>query len=108
MVLLSDLEILPDEVQRLVTVFADLRRDGFDVQIVPLGAREERRELVEQLLGGDALLPEPVSGEEAVAGAVVRKASPPACRSRSSLVGSILVLVLAANERMLARLEVSR
>lgn len=107
MVLLSDLEILPDEVQRLVTVLADLRRDGFEVQIVPLGAREERRELVEQLLGGDALLPEPVSGEEAVK-----------ARGEESLatglpfaflvVGLILILVLAANERTLARLEVSR
>lgn len=106
-VLLSDLEILPDEVQRLVTVFADLRRDGFDLQIVPLGAREERRELVEQLLGGDALLPEPVSGEEAVR-----------ARGEGSVttglpfaflvVGSILVLALATNERTLARLEVGR
>jgi len=31
LVLLSDLEILPDEVQRLVTVLADLRRDGYDL-----------------------------------------------------------------------------
>jgi hypothetical protein len=107
MVLLSDLEILPDEVQRLVTVLADLRRDGFDVQIVPLGAREERRALVEQLLGGKALLPEPVSGEEAVK-----------ARGEQSLttglpiaflvVGLFLVVALTTNERTLARLEVSR
>lgn len=106
-VLVSDLEVLPDEVQRLVTVFADLRRDGFDVQIVPLGPREERRELMELLLGGESLLPEPVSGEEAVK-----------ARGEGSvttglpwvflLVGLGLVLVLATNERMLARLEVSR
>jgi hypothetical protein len=104
-VLLSDLEVLPDEVQRLVNVFAELRRDGFEVQIVPLGAREERRELIEQLLGGDALLPEPVSGEEAVK-----------ARGEGSftaglpwvfmLVGLALVVALATNERMLARLEV--
>jgi hypothetical protein len=104
-ILLSDLEILPDEVQRLVTVFADLRRDGFEVEIIPLGAREEQRRLMELFLGGDAFLPEPVSGEEAVQ-----------ARGEGSLttgipwwfvlVGVVLVFALAVNERALARLEV--
>jgi hypothetical protein len=106
-VLLSDLEVLPDEIQRLVEVFAELRRDGFDVQIVPLAPRAERRELIELLLGGDALLPEPVSGDEAVQ-----------ARGEGRLttglpwlflvVGLGLIAVLTANERVLARLEVSR
>jgi hypothetical protein len=104
-ILLSDLEILPDEVQRLVTVFAELRRDGFDVEIIPLGAREEQRRLMELFLGDDAFLPEPVSGAEAVK-----------ARGEGSLttgipwwfvlVGVVLVLALALNERALARLEV--
>jgi hypothetical protein len=105
-VLLSDLEVLQDEVQRLVTVFAELRRDGFDVEIVPLAPREEQRRLIELFVGGDAFLAEPVSGEQAV-------------RARGEgrittglpwlflLVGLGLVAVLAANERLLARLEVA-
>jgi hypothetical protein len=106
-VLLSDLEVLPDEVQRLVHVFADLRADGFDVEIIPLAPREEQRRLMELFLGADAFLPQPVSGEEAVK-----------ARGEGSLttglpwlfllVGLVLVGVLATNERMLARLEVSR
>jgi hypothetical protein len=106
-VLLSDLEVLPDEIQRLVSVFADLRRDGFDVRIVPLAPREERRELIELLLGGSALLPEPVSGEEAVK-------APDEERIVTHLpwlfllVGLGLVLVLATNERILSRLEVTQ
>jgi hypothetical protein len=106
-VLLSDLEVLPDEVQRLVLVFADLRRYGFDVEIVPLAPREEQRRLMELFLGADAFLPEPVSGAEAVQ-----------ARGEGSLttglpwlfllVGLLLVGVLATNERMLARLEVGR
>jgi hypothetical protein len=104
-ILLSDLEVLPDEVQRLVTVFADLRRDGFDVEIVPLAPREEQRRLMELFLGGDAFLPEPVSGDETV------KARGEGTLTTGIpwwfvLVGLVLVLVLAANERMLARLEV--
>ena len=105
MILLSDLEVLPDEVQRLVAVFAELRRDGFDVEIVPLGPREEQRRLMELLLGDDALLPEPVSGDVAV-------------KTRGEgrlttglpwaflLLGLTLVAALSLNERLLARLEV--
>jgi len=104
-ILLSDLEILPDEVQRLLAVLADLRQDGFDVEIIPLNPREEQRRLLELLLGGDTFLPQPVSGAEAV-------------RARGEdrlttglpwmflLVGVALVAVLAVNERALARLEV--
>jgi hypothetical protein len=105
-VLLSDLEVLPDEVQRLVTVFAELRRDGFKVRIVPLGAREERRRLVEQLLGGRALLPQPASGEQAVRapGESLTAGLPWAFL----LTGLVLVVLLTANERLLARLEVRR
>jgi hypothetical protein len=104
-ILLSDLEVLPDEVQRLVTVIAELRRDGFEVEIIPLGPREEQRRLMELLLGDDVFLPEPVSGEEAVQ-----------ARGEGQLttglpwvfllVGLALVIGLAANERALARLEV--
>ncbi len=104
-ILLSDLEVLPDEVQRLVAVFADYRQDGFEIEIIPLGPREEQRRLMELLLGGDALLPEPVSGDQAVR-----------ARGEGSvttglpwvflLVGLALVLGLALNERALARLEV--
>ena len=106
-VLLSDLEILPDEIQRLVAVFADLRQDGFEVRIIPLAPREERRELIELLLGGSALLPEPVSGDTAV--------ETPGEESIVTglpwaflAIGLVLVLALATNERFLSRLEVSR
>ena len=104
-ILLSDLEVLPDEIQRLVIVFTELRRDGFDVEIVPLGPREEQRRLLELFVGDDAFLPEPVSGAEAVK-----------TRGEGSittgipwsfvLLGLVLVLGLAVNERALARLEV--
>jgi hypothetical protein len=97
--------VLPDEIQRLVSVFADLRRDGFDVEIVPLAPREEQRRLIELFVGGDAFLPEPVSGADAV------KARGEGRLTTGIpwwfvLVGLVLVLALAMNERSLARLEV--
>jgi hypothetical protein len=106
-ILLSDLEVLPDEVLRLVAVFGDLRRDGFEVEIVPLAPRAEQRRLLELFVGKEGFLPEPTSGEQAV-------------QARGEghlttglpwlflLVGLALVAALAANERLLSRLEVTR
>jgi hypothetical protein len=104
-ILLSDLEVLPDEVQRLVPVFSDLRRDGFEVEIVPLGPREEQRRLLELFVGGDAFLPEPGSGAEAVKARGEGRLTTGIPWS-FVLVGLALVLGLALNERALARLEV--
>jgi hypothetical protein len=103
-VLLSDLEVLPDEVQRLVAVFADLRRDGFDIEIIPLAPREEQRRLMELLLG-DVFLPQPVSGEEAVQARGEGRLTT-GLPWAFLVVGLGLVLGLALNERALARLEV--
>ena len=104
-VLLSDLEILPDEVQRLVNVLADLRRDGFEVRIVPLFPSEEKRALVEQLLGSAALLPEPNEAEAVRAPGESILGDLPWV---FLLAGLGLVVLLATNERLLARLEVLR
>jgi hypothetical protein len=103
-ILLSDLEVLPDEVQRLVVVFADLRRDGFEVEIVPLAPREEQRRLIELFVGGDAFLPEPVSGEEAVQARGEGRLTT-GLPWLFLLLGLGLVLALAVNERLLTRLE---
>ena len=106
-ILLSDLEVLPDEVQRLVLVFSDLRRDGFDVEIIPLAPREEQRRLLELFVGDEGFLPEPVSGAEAVQARGEGRLTT-GLPWLFLLAGLLLVLVLATNERMLARLEVSR
>jgi hypothetical protein len=86
-------------------VFADLRQEGFEVRIVPLSPRPEQRRLMEQLLGDQSLLPEPQSGKEAVRapGENITAGLPWAFL----LAGLFLVLALAANERVLARLEVT-
>ena len=104
-VLLSDLEVLPDEVQRLVGVFADLRQDGFEIEIIPLAPREEQRRLMELLLGGDVFLPEPVSGSEAVQARGEGRITT-GLPWVFLLVGLVLVAGLSLNERALARLEV--
>ena len=53
--IVSDLEVLPDEVARLGHVIADVRRDGIDVRILPVNPSAEKRLLMEEILGKGAL-----------------------------------------------------
>lgn len=55
-VLVSDLEILPDEIARLSETLALIREDGFQIRIVPLFPTQEKRALIEQLVGSGAFL----------------------------------------------------
>jgi hypothetical protein len=104
LILVSDFEILPDEIQRVAEQVAEVRQNGIDVRLVPLDPTPERRARVNAILGGAAVL------REESADAPVRA---PEARSISSavpwafvLVGALLVLLLAVNERLLPRLEV--
>jgi hypothetical protein len=104
LILVSDFEILPDEIQRVAEQVAEVRGDGIEVRLVPLQPTPERRARVNAILGGAAVLREE-SGD-----APVRA---PEARSISSAVpwafvgvAALLVVLLAVNERLLARLEV--
>ena len=105
-VLISDLEILPDEIERLGAEVAELKRTGIDVRIVPLNPTPEKLAKIEALTGTSALLREPGTAGE------VRAPEERSIRAAVPwtfvLVGLLLVLLLATNERTLARLEVRR
>ena len=103
-VLISDLEILPDEVERLGGEIADLKREGISVRIVPLNptageARQDR--------GAHRRV-----GDPARAGAGRRVRAPEEKSIRAALPWGFALLalavavLLAVNERALARLEV--
>jgi hypothetical protein len=105
-VLISDLEILPDEVERLATEIARLRQEGVTIRIVPLAPTEEKRALIERLTGPAALLRDP--GETGAVRAPEERTLRGAAPWLFIFVGAVLVLLLAGNERALSRLEVSR
>lgn len=104
-VLVSDLEIGPDEIAALSEVLAAIRNDGFEIRIVPLKPSDEKGALVEQLLGADSFAEAPESN-------VVRTPEEDRLASAAPWLfvatGFLLVLLLAANEGVLARLEVWR
>ena len=105
-VLVSDLEILPDEVVRLSDVAAELRQDGIGLRIVPLFPTPAKYARIRQIVGDSSFLREssaasPVAAPE---GRSVRHALP----WGFVLVALVFVFLLAANERLLSRLGVRR
>ena len=106
LVLVSDLEILPDEVVRLSEVAADLQRDGVELRIVPLFPTAAKYARIRQIVGDSAFLREsseasPVAAPE---GRRLRHALP----WRFALLGGALLILLAVNEGLLSRLELRR
>jgi hypothetical protein len=103
--LVSDLEILPDEIARLSEVLAQIHEDGYPIRIVPLFPSEEKRALIEQLVGSGAFLSEP---EEEGVRAPESRSITASAPWLFLLAAGLLVVLLTTNERVLARLEVRR
>jgi von Willebrand factor type A domain len=105
-VLISDLDILPDEVQRLAAEIAELKRNGMEVRIVPLDPTPEKVMRIEALTSPSALLRAPGKAGEVRAPEQhsLREALP----WTFVFAAALLVGLLALNERLLARLEVRR
>jgi hypothetical protein len=106
LLLVSDFEILPDEIQRVAAQIGFLKSEGVDVRLVPLNPTPERRARMEAILGGAAVL------REESADAPVRA---PEARSLGGVapwafvaVAGLLVALLTVNEGLLSRLEVRR
>jgi len=102
--LISDLEILPDEVLRLGHVVADLRRDGIKLRILPVSPTPEKRRVMEQILGTSSFLKE--NAEAAPLDAPEKESLRLAAPWWFLLAAGLVVVLLAVNERLLARLEV--
>jgi hypothetical protein len=105
-VLVSDLEIDPDEIARLGEVLALIRSEGFEVRIVPLFPTERKRALVEQLVGSKAFAREPEPQEELRTPEERTLAA--AAPWLFLVAGALLMFLLAWNEAALPRLEVRR
>ena len=104
--LISDFEILPDEIDRVAQQVATLRGRGVDIRLVPLNPNPDRRARMNAILGRSAILRDETPEAE------VR---PPEAGSLAAVapwtfvgVGLLVVALLAVNEGLLARVEVRR
>jgi hypothetical protein len=104
--IVSDLEILPDEVGRLGHEVASARRDGIDVRILAVSPTPEKRLMMEEILGKGAFLKE--KAEAAPRQAPEHESLRLAAPWLFMLAAGLVVVLLATNERLLARLEVRR
>jgi hypothetical protein len=105
-VLVSDLEILPDEINRLANVVARLRQEGIEVRIVPLFPTPEKTARIEAILGGSAVLRE--TSESAPVRAPEARSFGAVAPWTFVVAGALLVALLAVNEGFLTRLEIRR
>jgi hypothetical protein len=104
--LVSDLEILPDEVARLGSVVADVRRNGYEIRILAISPTPEKHRLMEQIMGKGTFLKQ--TAETAPREAPEKQSLRLAAPWWFMLAAGLLVCLLAANERFLVRLEAGR
>lgn len=103
--LISDLEILPDEVLALGDEVTSLRRDGIDLRILPVNPSDEARHIMEQIVGKSSFL----KGDTETVRAAPNKASLRLAAPWLFMVAAgLAVSLLAINEHRLARLEAGR
>lgn len=105
-VLVSDFEILPDEIQRVGEQVGLMRREGIEVRLVPLDPTPERRARMNAILGGAAVLRE--ASRDAPVRAPESRSLEAAAPWAFLAVAGLLVVLLSANEGLLSRLEVRR
>lgn len=101
-VLLSDLETAPSDFAVLTQTLADLRHDKVALRVVPLRPTDRGRELFGSVLGDRAILPTPTEAgtSETAVSRTLHGSFPVAL----ILLGGLLLLGLAANERWCTRL----
>jgi hypothetical protein len=104
-VLVSDLETAPDDVQAMTQMVSELRRKSIDLRVVPIAASTDGVRIYEQLLGkqGFGKL-RGGNGESRVFDSVLSGGLPTVLL----LLGGLLFLVLALHERFAGRLALPR
>jgi hypothetical protein len=105
--LISDLEFVPEQIARLPALLTQLRETEVSVRILPVDARPEQQSFFERVLGPDAF----VDVDEAQAVATASGSERDLFRLAEegmpwlfALFAAVLLALLAANERLCGRL----
>jgi hypothetical protein len=110
--LISDLEFVPEQIARLPALLTQLRETRVDVRILPVDARAEQRRFFERVLGPEAFVKigeaEDVAVGQAQPGRRLVRLAEEGTPWLFALLGGLLLALLAANERSCARLRLPR
>ena len=100
-VLVSDLETAPEDIQTMTRTLQGLRRDSIDVRVVPVSPSSDGVRLYRELLGPQAFAALPEShGKERLFQSTVAASVPTALL----VFGALLFAILAVHERFAGRL----
>lgn len=102
--LVSDLEFFQDDLSRLTAVLTALRREGVELRILPLGAREDKRRFFERVAGPGIFVDVSAGIRKASGGDILRLAEE-GMPWLFVCLALALALLLAANERLCGRLR---
>ena len=107
--LISDLEFVPEQIARLPALLTELRETSVDVRILPVDAREEQRRFFERVLGAEAFVDigeaEDVAVGQPQPGRRLARLAEEGTPWLFALLGGLLLALLAANERCCGRLR---
>ena len=104
--LISDLETASSDTVALIQTLIDLRRAGVAVHAIPLFRSHQGLALFRSVLGANALLPEPKPLRAEAKG--IGRSTRPGLPVSLLVLGGLVMLALAANERWGARLALPR
>jgi hypothetical protein len=104
--LVSDLEFVAEEIARVPILLTELRREGVELRVLPVAAREEQRQFFARVAGPEVF----VDLDDATSSAS-RPGLPLLAEERMPwlfvALAAILLVLLAANERLCGRLRLS-
>jgi hypothetical protein len=110
--LISDLEFVPEQIARLPALLTELRRTRIEVRILPVDARAEQRRFFERVLGREAFVDlgeaEDVAAGQPQPGRRLARLAEEGTPWLFALLGGLLIALLALNERFCGRLVLPR
>jgi hypothetical protein len=104
--LVSDLEFVAEEIARLPALLAELRRDGIELRILPVEARDEQKRFFERVVGPEVFVDvEAGVGTATGSGRDVLRLAEDETPWLFVGLAAVLILLLGANERLCGRLR---
>jgi hypothetical protein len=104
--LVSDLEFVPEEIARLPALLTELRRDGIELRILPVEARDEQKRFFERVVGPEVFVDvEAAVGTATGSGRDLLRLAEDDTPWLFVALGAVLILLLGANERLCGRLR---
>jgi hypothetical protein len=104
--LASDLEFVPEEIARLPALLTELQREGIELRILPVDAREDQKQFFERVVGPEVFVDvEAATATATGSGGQLLRLAEEGTPWLFVGLAAALILLLGANERLCGRLR---